>query len=95
MVGVVIFATLPGDLGEWKRGEEDRLDDGSVLTSSTIRRPGGVRTGEGIGVRRSCSTNEGRVITDISSDGFELRSKALLVWVTFLSEVTGEPRGRR
>jgi len=92
VVGVVIFATLPGDLGEWKR-REDCLDDGGDLTSSTIRRPGGVRIGEGIGVRRSCSTNEGRVITDISSDGFELRSKVLPGWVTFLSEVAGEYRG--
>ena len=92
MVGVVIFATLPGEPGEWKRGE-DRLDDGGDLASSTTSRPGGVGIGEGIGVRRSCSTNEGRVITDITSDGFELRFKVLPGWVTFLSEVTGESRG--
>jgi len=88
----MISATLPGDLDEWKRGE-DCLDDGRDLASSTITRPGGVRIGEGIGVQRSGSTNEGRVITDISSDGFELWSKVLPGWVTFLSEVTGESRG--
>ena len=88
----MIFATLPGDLGEWKR-REGLLDDGRDLTSSTIGGPGGVRIGEGVGVRLSCSTNEGRVITDISSDWFELRSKVLPGRVTFLSEVTGESRG--
>lgn len=77
VVDPVVLATLLRDLDGWK-GREDRLAGGSDLMPPVIGRFGGMCIEEGVEFRRSCSTNEGRVIVDIYSDGFDLRPKALL-----------------
>ena len=71
-MGAVVFTIILRDLGGWK---ENLLDEGKDLAPSSTA---SARAGEGIELGRSCSTKEGSVIVDISSDMFELSSKVFV-----------------
>lgn len=88
----MIFVTLLRDLGGWE-WREDRLGDGGDLTPSAIGSSGGASIGEGIEPWCSCSTNEGSVIVDISSDRFDPQYRVPPEYVTFLSGGVGSFRG--
>ena len=86
VAGAMIF--LSQGLGDWEG--EDRLDVEGDLIPSTIE-VGFCEVGTRVETesRRSCSTNEGSVIMEISSDRFDLRSKVPLEWITFPSKDIG------
>jgi hypothetical protein len=89
-VGGLVLATILRDLDGRKEG---RRGDGNDLAPSAIARPGDARIDEGIDEGYSCSTNEGSVIVDMSSDAFEPPSRVLPRRGTFLTTDGGEFRG--
>lgn len=91
-VGLMVLATLVRGLDGWER-RKDRLVDGNDPPPSVTGRFGGPSIREGIELRLLRSTNEGRVIMGISSDGFDSRSNVPPERITFLSRGIGTFRG--